>query len=320
MRSSAGALVFETAHDAVLDERLNRLSFYTWGDNGCCLPRGATRATLRGHLAGCCIVGDILMFEEVVSPTTFVAEDADRTHRWAVRLTEVTDSTDPSGQLFDDPPVDAAVDVTEIAWDAADALPFPLCLSVEERPGLEVSVALGNIVLADHGRPSPTRRWASVPPATAAARPGGVGRLLRQARAGSSCRRASVRRSPTLPLSHGFDLAGTAGRADQRRRGVVAGKLAAGDRPARRHAADRPADRHAGRRRPSPGRRAATCWPARTTPPTSSSRSRTTAARACVSATTTTASGPIRAPASSRPTASATALPAMSAPRRSPTS
>ena len=45
---AAGALVFETAHDAVLDERLNRLSFYSWGDNGCCLPRGTTQATLRG--------------------------------------------------------------------------------------------------------------------------------------------------------------------------------------------------------------------------------------------------------------------------------
>ena len=65
-----------------------------------------------------------------MSPTTFVAEDADRSHRWAVRLTEVTLSSDPSGQLFDEPPGDGAVDVTEIAWDAADALPFPLCLSV----------------------------------------------------------------------------------------------------------------------------------------------------------------------------------------------
>ena len=87
---AAGALVFETAHDAALDERLNRLSFYTWGDPGCCLPRGATRATLRGHLAGLLHVGDVLVFEEVVSPTTFVAEDADRAQRWAVRLTAVT--------------------------------------------------------------------------------------------------------------------------------------------------------------------------------------------------------------------------------------
>src|SRR4051812_20481817 len=58
---TAGALVFEIAHDAVLDESRNRLSFYTWGDQACCLPRGATRATLRGHVDGLA-VGDILIF------------------------------------------------------------------------------------------------------------------------------------------------------------------------------------------------------------------------------------------------------------------
>jgi Baseplate J-like protein len=147
---AGGAQVFETAQAATLDERLNRLSFYTWGDDGCCLPRGTTKATLRRHL-GALKVGDILVFEEVVSPTTFLAEDADRSHRWAVRLTAVTLSVDPSGQLFNEPPVDGPVDITEIAWDPADALPFPLCASVAARPGIEVSVAFGNIVLADHG-------------------------------------------------------------------------------------------------------------------------------------------------------------------------
>jgi hypothetical protein len=145
-----GAQVFETAHVAVLDEQLNRLPFYTWGDDGCCLPRGTTNATLRHHLDAL-KVGDILLFEEIVSPTTFADKDADRNHRWAVRLTAVTLSVDPSGQLFNEPPVDGPVNITEITWDPADALPFPLCLSVAARPGLEVSVALGNIVLADHG-------------------------------------------------------------------------------------------------------------------------------------------------------------------------
>jgi len=145
-----GPLVFETAHEAVLDPSENRLSFYTWGDNGCCLPRGATRATLRG-LQPTLKEGDLLVFEERLSPTRFTEADRDRTRRWAVRLTSVTTASDPSGKLFDAIPADAAIDVTEIAWDAADALPFPLCLSVAERPDEEVSVALGNIVLADHG-------------------------------------------------------------------------------------------------------------------------------------------------------------------------
>ncbi|TCL69496.1 putative baseplate assembly protein [Rhizobium sp. BK251] len=147
---AANPLIFETTHDAVLHSQLNRLFFYAWGDSGCCLPKGATSATLRDHL-DTLQVGDILIFEEVVSPTTFSEDDVDLTHRWAVRLTSVVHSSDPSGQLFDEPPVDGPVDVTEIAWDAADALPFALCLSVEERPGLEISVALGNIVLVDHG-------------------------------------------------------------------------------------------------------------------------------------------------------------------------
>jgi hypothetical protein len=38
---AAGVLVFETAHDATLHASLNELHFYTWGDESCCLPRGA---------------------------------------------------------------------------------------------------------------------------------------------------------------------------------------------------------------------------------------------------------------------------------------
>lgn len=160
-----GALVFETAHDAVLDEDLNNLLFYTWGDLGCCLPRGTTKATLRTHVTGL-KPGDILVFEEIASPTTFIDEDADRTHRWAVRLTEVTFSSDPSGRLFEEPPADAALDITEIAWDAADALPFPLCLTVAERPGKQISIAHGNIVLVDHGMSVSAEELGSVPKAT----------------------------------------------------------------------------------------------------------------------------------------------------------
>jgi hypothetical protein len=202
---AAGAMVFETARDAVLDDRRNRLSFYSWGNQACCLPRGTTRATLRGHVHGLAI-GDILIFEEVVSPTTFVAEDADRSHRWAVRLTEVTPTSDPSGQLFDEPPVDGSVDVTDIAWDQADALPFALCLSVAARLGLEVSVARGNVVLADHGLTLPTESLGAVPQPRlriASAVPSG------------SCTKpppemVQPRFRPALaqgPLTHGFDLA-----------------------------------------------------------------------------------------------------------------
>ena len=109
-------------------------------------------------------------------------------------------SSDPSGGLFDDPPTNAAVAVTEIAWDEADALPFPLCVSVEERPDLVVGEAWGNIVLADHGRTIAGEALGDVPAPvlTAVAR-----RRLRpvRARRPEPCRSASGRRSRTRPLT-----------------------------------------------------------------------------------------------------------------------
>lgn len=203
----SGVLVFETAHDATLDEDLEQLSFYTWGDSGCCLPRGATSATLREDLSEILHVGDILVFEEIVSPTTFTEEDADRTHRWAVRLTSVIASEDPAGGLFADPAVEEAILVTEIAWDAADALPFALCLSVEERPGLEVSVARGNIVIADHGRTIPDEELGAVPAETMV--------LVSAEAHGCSCEETEPRMVPprfrpalaAAPLAHGFAIA-----------------------------------------------------------------------------------------------------------------
>ncbi|HWJ72322.1 MAG TPA: putative baseplate assembly protein [Kaistia sp.] len=203
----AGALVFETAHRADrLDERLERLSFYAWGDGGCCLPRGATSATLRGDLSELLRPGDILIFEEVVSPTTFIEGDADRGHRCAVRLTRVEGSEDPAGGLFEDPPLAQAVAVTEIRWDPADALPFALCISVLERPGLEISVARGNIVIVDHGRTIVGEDLGAVPRETMA--------LVSASPEGCSCERPERRMVPPryrpalaeAPLAHGFAI------------------------------------------------------------------------------------------------------------------
>lgn len=199
-----GAQVFETAHNALLDVEQNQMTFYTWGDSGCCLPRGATHATLRGRLESL-NPGDIVVFEEIRSPTTFTEEDADPTHRWAVRLTSVSLARDDSGQLFETPQADAGLDITEIAWDAADALPFPLCISVAERPGLEISVARGNIVLADHGLSVGPEQVGSVPPQT----------MRYASTTGAGCcsepeeALVPLRFRPSLvqsPLTHGFDL------------------------------------------------------------------------------------------------------------------
>ena len=88
--------VFEPLADITLFKRHDRMEFYTWGAEDCCLPEGATRATLDGKIATLA-VGDVLILEEVVGPTTGEPADADPGHRHAVRLTEVSTGTDPLG-------------------------------------------------------------------------------------------------------------------------------------------------------------------------------------------------------------------------------
>lgn len=142
-----GPVTFETMHDATLYLGYERLPFYTWGERECCLPRGATQATLAGRRDRL-KKGDVLVFVEEVGPRTGKKEDADPTHRHAVRLTTVGFAQDTLH----------SAEVTEIEWAEEDALPFPLCLSAttDEAHGhhylSDVSAALGNIVLADHGR------------------------------------------------------------------------------------------------------------------------------------------------------------------------
>ncbi len=145
--------VFETKHDITLHSAHNKISFYTWSDSQCCLPGGSTRATLKKNPNLSLEAGDILIFEEILSPTTGLAADIDLTHRHAVRLKSVETDVDP---LTTNP----VVEVVEIEWFEEDALPFPLCLTAivpgagaGNSPGeREISIARGNAVLADHGQ------------------------------------------------------------------------------------------------------------------------------------------------------------------------
>src|SRR5262249_4647818 len=113
-------LVFEPLRDTTdtisLNQDHNEIAFYTWSDRRCCLPRGATSATLANNLTKL-KAGDALLFEEVLGPRTGDRADADSTHRHVVRLTSVAGGTDPL----------TGAGTTEIAWAAEDALPFPLC-------------------------------------------------------------------------------------------------------------------------------------------------------------------------------------------------
>lgn len=131
----------------------NEIPFHTWSGRECCLPAGATRATLRGHLPRLA-PGAVLVLEEVKGPVTGRAEDADPAHRHAARLVDVRAFLSPGVPLAD--PLDGQL-ITEVAWHDEDALPFAVCLSSRtdaahgERLVDDVSVARGNVVLADHG-------------------------------------------------------------------------------------------------------------------------------------------------------------------------
>jgi len=188
--SAKNALIYQPLWPAptiTLFQAHNTLKFYTWGDTLCCLPRGATAATLlyqwkpdstppvtikgtqkvsaqhyddKEHDHSVINppapadtvhlkVGDVLIFEEVIGPKTGNPADADPSRRWAVRLTRVTPGIDPLN----------GSQIVEIEWCAADALPFSFCLSV--RLGApdcryigDISVARGNVVLVDHGCPT----------------------------------------------------------------------------------------------------------------------------------------------------------------------
>jgi hypothetical protein len=138
--------IFAGMQSVTLFTEQNRMDFYTWGDTNCCLQPGATEATLVGNLTTL-KAGNVLIFEEVLGPDTGDAADANPANRWAVLLTNARPLADPLNDQH----------ITQITWSAADALPFPLCLSstTDAEHGslavFNVSVARGNVVPADQG-------------------------------------------------------------------------------------------------------------------------------------------------------------------------
>lgn len=178
--------VFETTDDTGVDPVNNTIRIHAWGNESCCLPAGTTTAHLHAvdlatHKAvrPALRADDLLLLEELLGPETGAAADADPEHRQVVRITRVvpdisTPLNDPVAmqmrdRLFlaaldadDEPqpapggtPVAQTLPLVEVTWQAVDALEFPLNLTVRLDDGTvlrRVSVARGNIALADHGR------------------------------------------------------------------------------------------------------------------------------------------------------------------------
>ena len=80
--------VFETKHDLKMHADHNEILFYTWDDSDCCLPTGATKATLIANDGFELKLeeGQVLIFEEVKGRATGNPADADPNYRHAVRL------------------------------------------------------------------------------------------------------------------------------------------------------------------------------------------------------------------------------------------
>ena len=165
--------IFEPMHDedVAIYRNHSMIHLWTWGDAECCLPIGATSATLvdgapaadpgtvdAANASGTANPsdtagdrqrllrlrpGDVLIFEEILGAKTSSAAP-DQTHRQAVRLVSVTQDVDA---LYDQP-------ILRVTWARADALRFPFCVTSRGGPActaLEVGVARGNVVLVEHG-------------------------------------------------------------------------------------------------------------------------------------------------------------------------
>jgi hypothetical protein len=157
----AGAQGFETLHELALYRSHNSLLFYTWGDEQCCLPQGATHATLKDNPGSRLRlrVGDVLIFEDQVSPVTGLPSDREPKRRQAVRLTQVHPEAGllaggkraiPS-ELLTDPLTGQSY--VEIGWHRDDALTFPLCLSAVKGQAVvtDLGIGYGNVVLVAQG-------------------------------------------------------------------------------------------------------------------------------------------------------------------------
>jgi hypothetical protein len=164
--------VFETTALVTIRETHNELRIHSWGDSLCCLAAGTREAHLYA-LTGAAAAqtaaapvlapGDYLLFQEVLSPKTGAAADADPARRQVVRITEVATDTDdaftsavPNGVLTPRlNPADPALPLQRVRWRTQDALAEVFCLSAQDQHGAPigpVTVARGNVAPADHGR------------------------------------------------------------------------------------------------------------------------------------------------------------------------
>ena len=164
--------VFETSAPVRVLSARNEMRIHDWGDASCCLARGAREvwlyiakpqgADLRA-IRPKITAGEYLLIEEVLSPRTGIAADADPRNRHVVRIEEVELDSDPvfrdllvGGALTPAAPADVRLPLLRVRWRESDAPLLPFCLSAElpETKQLvgPVTIVRANVIPADHGR------------------------------------------------------------------------------------------------------------------------------------------------------------------------
>ena len=134
---SGSEIVFELDEDKMLDNKFNDMYFYTWGNNGCYLPRGSTGAMLHGDFSGL-HKGDLILIRDARKNNS--KDDAYPWMREVVRLTQ-----EPKKSIVKDP-IDKSKEIalTEIVW--SERLEYEYCLDNS------AAIASGNIAKASHGK------------------------------------------------------------------------------------------------------------------------------------------------------------------------
>ncbi|HEU4884169.1 MAG TPA: baseplate J/gp47 family protein [Longimicrobium sp.] len=147
-------LPFETLHPLQPHPGLNEAPLYGWGAESYALARGATRATLRdarvpgGRALDALAPGHVLVLQEQRGEG---GGPPDPAHRQAVRVVAVERRVDEVGGALAGG--GGGVPVVEVRWHDADALAFRLVVAgtAGGAPYADGALALGNLVLAEHG-------------------------------------------------------------------------------------------------------------------------------------------------------------------------
>jgi hypothetical protein len=165
----ADTLVFEIKSETRVLESHNELRIHTWDDRLCCLSKDAKEIFLYRDNSGTAVrpdlrAGEYVLLEEIRSPVTGLAADADRKHRQVLLIGEVANTEDAaftsalagSGVLTPRTnSADPALPLLRVILAKGEALNFTPCISaetVDHLPINPVTVARGNIAPVDHGR------------------------------------------------------------------------------------------------------------------------------------------------------------------------